>query len=172
MFFLLCMSVRIICIATSHSSGVKAHTAFCLMHEVVWVWAMPEFVHHDCVKLIGNDVARGNGFVCFKGYLFYGGLLVISWIYLGPSHFGTQPFSVSNLSYFLSLGVSDLKLTNLELSDWFQLWLVVPPVHLYYNLSASLIAFFLIVCIFCLVFLVIFYQGYYILLFVHQILVY
>ena len=42
-----------ICIATSHSSGVMFNTIFPVMGEVIQVQAMPEFVHQDCVKLIG-----------------------------------------------------------------------------------------------------------------------
>ena len=48
---------KIICIATSHSSGVMVNSTFLVMDEVIRVRVMPEFVHRVCVKLIGNGLA-------------------------------------------------------------------------------------------------------------------
>ena len=44
---------KIICVTTSHSSGLMATTTFPVIDEMIWICAMPEFVHQDCVKLIG-----------------------------------------------------------------------------------------------------------------------
>ena len=44
---------KIICVATSHSSGVMVNSAFPVMDEAIHVWAMTEFVHQVYVKLIG-----------------------------------------------------------------------------------------------------------------------
>ena len=44
---------KIICIATSHSSGVMFNSNFPVMDEAIQVRAMTEFVHQVYVKLIG-----------------------------------------------------------------------------------------------------------------------
>ena len=51
--FLAVFLSKIICAATSHSSGEMFNTTFSVMDEVIQVRAMPEFVQQDCVKLIG-----------------------------------------------------------------------------------------------------------------------
>ena len=58
MFFLLCISVTKYLRRFSHSSGVMVNITFPVMDEVIRVRAMPEFVHQNCVKLIGNGGAR------------------------------------------------------------------------------------------------------------------
>ena len=45
---------KFICVASSHSSRLMVNTTFSKMDEVIWVGAMPEFVHQDRVELIGN----------------------------------------------------------------------------------------------------------------------
>ena len=57
MFFLLSISVKN-CVTTSYSSGVMVNTTFPIMDEVIWFQAMSEFLHQDCVKLIGTGVAN------------------------------------------------------------------------------------------------------------------
>ena len=42
---------KVICVATSHSSGVMVNSTFPLMDGVIRVQGMPEFVHQDCFKL-------------------------------------------------------------------------------------------------------------------------
>ena len=38
------------------------NSTFPVMDELIWVWAMPEFVHQDCVKLIRSVGAHKHGF--------------------------------------------------------------------------------------------------------------
>ena len=54
---------KIICFATSHSSGVMVDSTFPTMDEVIWVWAVPEFIHQDCVKLTGSGGANKQSIV-------------------------------------------------------------------------------------------------------------
>ena len=55
MFFLICVSVKkYMC---WHQPLHWCNTTFPEMDEVIWVGAVPVFIHHDCVKLIGNGGA-------------------------------------------------------------------------------------------------------------------
>ena len=49
---------KIIFVTTSHSIGVMVNPIFPIMDGVIWVRAMPEFVHQVCVTLIGNGGAH------------------------------------------------------------------------------------------------------------------